>query len=242
MGDTFCPDAPGFDKCVDLSRDSDNCGECGVECDRGSACEDGKCSPPPAADEDVPYDVDTVTDSSLTAAKFMASLPDSFDGQLRITDVVPDMANASFHPRLTDPSAAYYHDPDSSDSFGIAAVAMVGSLPAGLSVATVVSQVKSGNASGPGFSVIDEDTSPDAAFPFVRYQVWVNDAVGTVYYLVWGREMGSTCISCRPGRFGTSKAWPMPSCAMPGRGSPTHCLYGLCDNVHTSLKNCAAIG
>ena len=85
-GATFCPTArvDCFGVCVDVRRDEDNCGVCGLVCDVGDVCSNGRCTTPCANPH---FDADEVIGNSPelligTHARFDA------DGDGAIDDVV----------------------------------------------------------------------------------------------------------------------------------------------------------
>jgi len=176
--------------CVDTSRDSGNCGECGVVCPSGSRCVTGTCGNAefsPSEDTGVPFEVDTVTNSGLTEERFAELLPRQFRGHELLTGLTLEETSETLYDGVKQSRWFYYIDPRAAERFAIAS-ANISTLPANIEVLEVLKADRRLCEDVIGCTIDDEDLSPTSSILFSLQHYPLEDVEIVEHFLVWGER------------------------------------------------------
>ena len=186
--------------CADIQHDPNHCGGCGVACGDGTPCDEGVCrdSTTPATSTgstgsagNIPFQVDTVTDATLTETAFAAYLPRSLSGHVLATDLTAEEAAEPYYDGVLDSRNFYYYDPKVAVP-EITAFANVSMLPSGRSVLDLLSDDRDACLDTIDCTIDDEELSPTARIVFELQRFQVDGLDDRVHFLAWGERLGRT--------------------------------------------------
>jgi hypothetical protein len=148
-----------------------------------------------------PWGIGEVTTSSLTPEQFRAALPCQFGGYTLASGLATTTPETQLYPFAVEGETyRYYAGPKPVDI--PYAVVNVSTLPADLTPAAALAQIRDRGPSTPFFEIDQEDLSPDAAVPFLLVRQYGGEAAGIVPVLIWGANGGHwlfTVSAYKPG-------------------------------------------